>query len=147
MVVFHTGASLSLGKQTLLHARQFYVNSKQARVIWKEKTSIDKMSLPDWPVVKPIIHFLDDWYLRTQLTIGSITTWAGCSAGIWNILSKPQRGRQQTTFLHGICISSYVQVLALRSCSDFFLEGLISGCACWNKHFHLYSDIFHGIVL
>ena len=32
-------------------AGEFYVNSTEARVILEERTSVEKMSLQDWPVV------------------------------------------------------------------------------------------------
>ena len=37
----------------------FYVNIMQAKVILEEGTSIEKMALPDWPVCKPVVHFLN----------------------------------------------------------------------------------------
>jgi hypothetical protein len=41
----------------------FYVNLTQARVIWKVRTSIEKIPPLDWLVGKPMGHFLiSGWY-------------------------------------------------------------------------------------
>lgn len=40
----------------------------------EEGTSTEKIFLADWPVAKPIVHFfIDDWYERFQITVGSAT--------------------------------------------------------------------------
>lgn len=36
-----------------------FLNLAQARVLWEEETSVEKMLSPDWPVGKSVTHFLD----------------------------------------------------------------------------------------
>ena len=40
-------------------AGQFHVYLTQARISLKEGTPVKKMPSPDWPVSKPVVHFLD----------------------------------------------------------------------------------------
>lgn len=35
---------------------QFYVNLTEARVVLKERTSVEKMPLPEWPLGKLMVH-------------------------------------------------------------------------------------------
>jgi hypothetical protein len=37
----------------------FYVKLAQVTVIWEEVTSVEKMYSSDWPVGKPVLHFLN----------------------------------------------------------------------------------------
>lgn len=47
----------------------FYIILAQAKVIFKEGISIKKMSPPDWPMCKHVVHFLiDKWSGRTEIT-------------------------------------------------------------------------------
>lgn len=40
----------------------------KGRVIWQERTPVEKMSLPDCPVGKPVVSFLDWWLIWEGLT-------------------------------------------------------------------------------
>lgn len=41
------------------HAVEFYIILTQATVICKEGTEVEKIPLRDWPVGKPLAHFLN----------------------------------------------------------------------------------------
>lgn len=61
----------------------FYVKLTEAGDILEEGTLIVKMTLPDWPAAKPVVHFLD-WWLRWMglvhsgwcQVLGGIRKWA-----------------------------------------------------------------------
>lgn len=40
---------------------------------WKRETSVEKMSLPDWLVGKPVVHFLIRDWGNVRLTLGRAT--------------------------------------------------------------------------
>lgn len=68
---------LLFSRKTVAHvnchcAGYFYINLTRARVIWEERNSTEKMPPIDWPVCKPLVHFLD-WRLmwEAQTTAGS----------------------------------------------------------------------------
>jgi hypothetical protein len=44
-----------------------------ARAICEEVTSIEELLLSDWPVGNPVEHFLDQWLMRVQPTVGGAT--------------------------------------------------------------------------
>lgn len=55
----------------------FYVSLIKSRVILEAGTSVTKMPLPDWPVVKSVGHFLDDYmkdYYRLPLYYCGVPT-------------------------------------------------------------------------
>lgn len=49
----------------------FDVNLIKNRVILEVGTSVTEMPLPDWPVVKPVGHFLDDYVKEPKLLWGT----------------------------------------------------------------------------
>lgn len=41
---------------------------QQQRIMWEEGTSTEKMTLADWPVGKPVVHFLNQWLMWEGLS-------------------------------------------------------------------------------
>lgn len=79
--------------QTHGHTRTscwLYVSLNQARVIQEEGTSAEKMSLPDRPLGKPMVHF-SPWMVDMGR---SNTLRVVPSLGWWSRLSKPQEANQ-----------------------------------------------------
>lgn len=56
-----------------LSADYFYVNVTQARVIWQERTSVEKLTLRDLTVPKPVSVFLISDGVRAQPIFGGTT--------------------------------------------------------------------------
>ena len=50
-----------------------FVTVMQPRVIGKEGTSMEEMTLSYWPVGQSVGHFLNDGYKRAQPTLGGIS--------------------------------------------------------------------------
>lgn len=84
----------------------------QARIIWKEGTTIKKMPPPDW-LGKPMEHFLDWWLMwEAQLTVGIATSRLVVLDGIRKHPEQAMRSKPvYAVLLHGLSISPASRIL------------------------------------
>ena len=98
-----------------------------AKVIWEDDTSIENMPPSDWPLDKPVGHFLD-WWVMEKGSDHSCCTDLG--QWFWSI----QESKLEP--VRSIPPWSLLQLLPLGSCPEFLpWLPLMVVCILWNKPF------------
>lgn len=100
----------------------------------EERTSIEKMPLPDWPLYKSALHFLNWWVTKEGSAHGG---WWHPRQVFWVLeeskWTKLWGSSQEATLLHDVCFRARLRVPAFLSREGVSLEwGKKPSCSCFS---------------